>query len=159
MFVIFILFFVSFVGKINAEIAATSTPAPLVPVLINLSTEEREQLETILLNQNLAIKDMNQQVDAFFESKSASLKSQYETMKKAFADSLKVLTDEHEKAIKSASPTAQVADAQIRAIANNETLTTLQQNRGILQVYLGQTPEVQQELNKYAIFKRTGKMS
>ena len=94
-------------------------------------------------------------------------------MKQAFAESLELLNQQHDEQIKNASPECQKADAEIRAIANDENQTMEEQNKKILvgicfyefnkqcfqQVYQAQTPEVRKELDQYAIYKRSGSSS
>ncbi|KAE9552077.1 hypothetical protein FO519_004703 [Halicephalobus sp. NKZ332] len=139
----------------------TSTPTPLVPILMSMNPDERQELDKILVNQSLTVGEMDNAVDNFFNGSDIdpSLKSQYLAMKQAFAESLQILDEEHAKMIQNASPECQNADAEIRGIANDKSLTMVQQNTKIMQVYQAQTPEVQKELDQYAIYKRNGQNS
>ena len=94
-------------------------------------------------------------------------------MKQAFTESLELLNQQHDEQIKNASPECQKADAEIRAISNDEDQTMAEQNKKILvriylykfnkqwfqQVYQAQTPEVRKELDQYAIYKRSDSSS
>ena len=51
----------------------TTTPPPIVPVLLQLDNETRSKIETILINQNLPQIDVNAQVDAIFAQQSPSI--------------------------------------------------------------------------------------
>ena len=77
-FLILVIFSVSCGAQDASATAGTSTPTPLVPALLSIDTEQRQQLESILLNTNLTVKEMNAEVDAFFNggNVSASLKVQ-----------------------------------------------------------------------------------
>jgi hypothetical protein len=151
-FLLPLLFFVFVYGQ---EAASPETPPPVVPALLQLDPETKSKVESILINQNLPLKDINSQVDAIFAQQTPSILSQYTVTKEAYLRAVKELESQHTEEIKNASPAAQAADGEIRKIANDDSLTSLQQNRAILQVYLAQTPDVQKELNKFAIFRRS----
>uniref|UniRef100_A0A914Y618 SXP/RAL-2 family protein Ani s 5-like cation-binding domain-containing protein n=1 Tax=Panagrolaimus superbus TaxID=310955 RepID=A0A914Y618_9BILA len=135
-------------------IVGQETPAPIVPALLQLDEATKSKVESILINQNLPLKEINSQVDAIFAQQSPSISSQYTVTKEAYLRAVNELEKHHIEEIKAASPPTQAADSEIRKIANNDSLTSLQQNRGILQIYLAQTPDVQKELKQYAIFRR-----
>uniref|UniRef100_A0AC35F691 DUF4168 domain-containing protein n=1 Tax=Panagrolaimus sp. PS1159 TaxID=55785 RepID=A0AC35F691_9BILA len=153
----FSLFFACVFGQEVPPVAppAAGAPPPIVPALLQLDEPTKSKVESILIDQNLPLKDINSQVDAIFAAQSPSISSQYTVTKDAYLRAVAELESHHAEEIKSASPLAQAADAEIRKIANNDALTSLQQNREILQLYLAQTPEVQKELKQYAIFRRS----
>uniref|UniRef100_A0A7E4ZPT9 DUF148 domain-containing protein n=1 Tax=Panagrellus redivivus TaxID=6233 RepID=A0A7E4ZPT9_PANRE len=135
------------------ETTTTSAPSTIVPMLMDLNNKTKSEVESILTDQNLSQQTMYAKLDAIFANQTEKKRAQYEATKAAFQEATDELEAQHALQIKNASAATQAADSIIRSIARNETLTTLQINRAILEVYFAQTPEVQTELNQYAIFK------
>ena len=65
-FLLLVIFSVGSGAQDAPATTGTSTPTPLVPTLLNMNQSQRQELESILLNTALTIKQMNEQVDAFF---------------------------------------------------------------------------------------------